>query len=215
MKRVLNIGLSNGMENGLFQLGKLLISSLISTFGTVYIAAYSVTFTICGIGWTIVSSLGTLLLTVVGQCMGAGEKEQAVMYTKKIIRISSILIYLLFGTIFLLRNQLVRVYSFTPETLETCAYFVGVAAACTMLCPYAYAFQPVYSFRAAGDIKYAVLMAVSTMFIFRVGLGYLLGGWLGIGLLGVWIGMWADWTCRSILNFVRLRNGKWLTKKVI
>jgi len=215
MKRVLNIGVANGMENGLFQVGKLLVSSLISTFGTVYIAAHSVAFTVCGLGWAIPGALGTLLLTVVGQCMGAGEKEQAVMYTKKIMKIGNILIYAVFGLIFLLRGLLVRIFSFAPETLDVCAYFVGVAAGATMLSPYVYSFLPVSSFRAAGDTKYAVTMAVSTMFIFRVGLGYLLGGFFGMGLIGIWIAMWADWTCRSVLNFVRLRNGKWLTKKVI
>lgn len=97
MRRVLRIGLTNGMESSLFHVGKILVSSLVSSFGTVYIAANSVSFTINNIGWTIVGSFGTVLLTVVGQCVGADEPEQAKYYVKKLLVIASISMVFLFG----------------------------------------------------------------------------------------------------------------------
>ena len=215
MRRVTNIGMANGLENSLFQLGKILVSSLISTFGTIAIAANSVANTVLSIGWNTIGSFGTTLLTVVGQCMGAGEYEQAKMYTKKIANFGLIAVFVLFGSIFLLRNQIVGMFSFGPEALAESAKFVGIGALLTIGSVYAWSFMPMHSFRAAGDTRYALVLSVSSMFTFRVALSYLLGSYFKMGLLGVWLGMWADWICRAILNIIRYRSGKWLTKKVI
>ena len=215
MRRVLNIGASNGLESGLFQCGKILVASLVSSFGTIAIAANSVASTLCNIGWTTVCSFGTVLLTVVGQCMGAGEPEQAKMYTKKMTNFCHILVFVLFGSVFLFRNQLVTMFSFGAEALEYSAYITGFGAILTIFSIYAYSFVPTSAFRAAGDIRFTVILAVASMFTFRVGLSYLLGGVFKMGLAGVWIGMWADWVCRSLFNFIRFRSEKWLSKKVI
>jgi Na+-driven multidrug efflux pump len=171
--------------------------------------------TLCNIGWTIVGSLGTVLLTVVGQCIGAGEQEQARRYARKILVLGHILVFALFGTVFLLRHQLVRLFDFGPEALELAAYYTGAGALLTMCALYGSAFLPVAAFRSAGDVRYAVIMAVSTMFIFRVGLSYLLNSVTELGLMCVWLGMYADWLCRTVLNTLRFRSGKWLHKKLI
>lgn len=215
MGRVMKIGTANGLESGLFQVGKLLVASLISSFGTLAIAANSVANTLCNIGWTIVGSFGTVLLTVVGQCIGANEQEQARYYTKKILILGHILVFTLFGSVFLLRHQLVRMFDFGPEALELAAYYTGAGAFLTMCAFYGSAFLPVAAFRSAGDVRYAVVMAVSTMFIFRVGLSYLLNAVTDLGLMCVWLGMFADWCCRTVLNTIRFRSGKWLHKKLI
>ena len=215
MRRVLKVGTANGLESGLFQVGKLLVASLVSSFGTISIAAYSVASTLGNIGWTTVGSLGTVLLTVVGQCIGADKPEQAKYYAKRFIVLGHILVVVLFGSVFLLRHQLVRLFSFGPEALELSAYYTGAVALFTIGAFYGSAFLPVAAFRSAGDVRYAVVMAVSTMFVFRVGLSYLLNAVTDLGLMCVWLGMYADWTCRTILNTFRFRNGKWLTKKLI
>lgn len=215
MRRVMKVGFANGLENGLFQMGKLLVARLISTFGTVYIAANYVASTLCNIGWTIAGSLGTVLLTVVGQCIGAGETGQAKAYTKKFLWLSHGMVIVLFGLVFLLRNQLVLLFDFGPEALEVCAYYTGVAALLTICAFYGSAFLPVAAFRSAGDVRYAVVLAVGSMFTFRVGLSFLLSYLFELGLLSVWIGMWADWTFRSIVNTIHFRRGKWLTKRLI
>ena len=215
MGRVLKVGFANGLESGLFQVGKLLVASLISSFGTLAIAANSVANTLCNIGWTIVGSLGTVLLTVIGQCIGAGEKEQARYYARKLLILGHILVFTLFGSVFLLRHQLVRLFDFGPEALEMAAYYTGVGALLTMGSFYGSAFLPVAAFRSAGDVRYAVVMAVSTMFIFRMGLSYLLNAVTELGLLCVWLGMFSDWVCRTVLNTLRFRSGKWLNKRLI
>lgn len=215
MRRVMVIGSANGLESGLFQVGKILVSSLIASFGTVATAAYSVSFTICSLGWNTVGAIGTVLLTVVGQCMGANEQEQAKQYTRKLTGFALLLVLILFGSIFLLRNQLVQLFSFGEEALTASAYYTGMGAICTIAALYAWSFVPVNAFRAAGDSRYAVILAIGSMFTFRVGLSYVLGAGFNLGLTAVWIGMWADWFCRSMFNLVHFKRGKWLTKKVI
>ena len=215
MGRVLRVGVANGLESGLFQVGKLLVASLVSSFGTIAIAANSVANTLCNIGWTIVGSIGTVLLTVVGQCVGAGETEQARAYTKKLLKLGHLLVFGLFGSVFLLRNQLVSLFNFGDEAREAAAYYTGIGAALTIFALYGNAFLPVSAFRAAGDVRYTVVMAVSTMFLFRVALSYLLNAVTDWALLCVWLGMFTDWVCRGILNTVHFRKGTWLQKKLI
>lgn len=216
MRRVLQVGLTNGLENGMFHIGKVLISSLISSFSTVAIAAYSVSSTLNNIGWTIVGAFGTVLLTVVGQCVGAKEYEQARMYTKKMLGIATICMFLIFGSVFLLRNQLVMLFDFAPETLEACAYYTGVSALFSLVSIYSLSFVPTSAFRAAGDLRYAVTLSISSMFAFRVFLCYILNAiFPQLGLMCVYIGMGVDWLFRSVLNFIHFCRGKWLHKQLI
>jgi len=215
MRRVLRVGLANGVENALFQMGRVLIASLVSGFGTIAIASYSVSTTLCNIGWAIICSFGTVLLTVVGQCIGADEKEQAKRYTRNITLFALALNFVIFGLIFLCRGQLVQMFSFGPEALESAAYHTGLCAIAGICSCYAFSFVPTSAFRAAGDTRFAMVLAVASMFVFRILSSYLLCYFFDIGLIGVWIGTWADWTCRSIFNALRYRSGKWLNKKVI
>ncbi len=215
LKNVCIIGGGNGLEGGLFQVGKILVASLVSSFGTIAIAANSVASSITNIGWTTVGAFSTALLPVVGQCMGAGKPEQAKLYSKKMFRAASYAVIIIFGSIFLLRNQLVLMFNFEEEALREAAYFTGVSSLFTILSIYSYSFVPMATFRASGDTKYAVTLAITTMFAFRVGLSYLLNALFDMGLMAVWIGMWADWFCRSIINKIHFHRGKWMNKKVI
>lgn len=215
MKRVMQVGCANGLESGLFQLGKLLVSSLISSFGTVIIAANAVANNILNIGWSIVGSLGTVLLTVVGRCIGADQPQQAKAYTKKFLMLGHVFTFVIFGSVFLLRTQLVQMFAFEQSSLDIAAYYTGVAALLTIVAFYGNTFLPVSAFRAAGDIRYAAILSISSMFLFRVGLSYLLNYLFDIGLMCVWLGMFADWAVRSFLNTLRFRSGKWLQKKLI
>ena len=216
MRRVLKVGLTQGLENFSFQLGKLLIASLVSTFGTIAIAANSVSFTINDISWTVMNAYSTVILTVVGQCMGAGEKEQAKGYVVKLVKAGLVTMLILSSTIFALRHQLVRIFDFAPETLEVCAYHTAVRAIVTVCALYPCAFGPMAAFRAAGDIKYAVNVSMIAMFVCRVALCFALNAiFPNLGLMCIHIGMWADWGFRSVMNAIRFRSGKWLQKKLI
>lgn len=216
MRRVLRIGLTNGMESSLFHIGKILISSLVSSFGTIFIAANSVSFTINNIGWTIVGGFGSVLLTVVGQCIGAGEPEQAKYYAKKLLLVATAVSVVLFSTVFGLRHYLVRLFDFGPEALEVSAYYTGVSALFSIIALYSFSFIPMSAFRAAGDIRYAVTLSITSMFVFRVASCYLFNALFpSLGLMCVYVGMGLDWAFRSVMNIFRYRSGKWLHKKVI
>ena len=216
MRRVLRLGITQGLENGMFHIGKILIASLVSSFGTVAIAANSVSSTVNNIGWTIVGSFGTVLLTVVGQCIGAGEPEQAKTYFRKMLTAATVASFVLFGTVFLLRDTLVRLFDFGPETLEICAYYTGASALFSLVAFYSFSFVPVNAFRAAGDIRYAMTLSITSMFAFRVALCYVLNAiFPSMGLMCVYVGMFVDWGFRSVMNVCRFRSGKWLHKRVI
>ena len=215
MRRVLRIGAVNGMDNSLFYVGKILITSLLSTFGTVAIAANSVANTINNIGWTIVGSFGFVLLPVVGQCVGAAQPEQAKQYVKKLLSAATVIMLTLFTTVFLLRNQLVRIFDFSEEALAASAYYTGVMALSSIFSLYSFAFVPVHEFRAAGDIRYPSILSLSSMFAFRVGLSYVLYWiWPDMGLMCVCIAQWADWLFRAVMNLFHYRSGKWLKKSL-
>ncbi|MBR5543191.1 MAG: MATE family efflux transporter [Oscillospiraceae bacterium] len=215
LKKIAVIGGTTGIESALFQIGKVLISSLMATFGTIAIAGYSVSYSINNIAWSMLGAFTTSLIPIVGQAMGAGRIDEAKMYTKKMTTAATVTMVILFGTIFLLRNQLVMMFDFEPDALREAAYYTGVAAVLSILSFYSWSFLPVGAFRAAGDVRYGLVVAILTMFIFRVGGAFLLSGYFKMGVVGIYLGMWADWFARAVMNFFRYRSGKWLTKKVI
>lgn len=215
IKRLTGVGITNSLQNSLFQLGKLVIASLVTSFGTVAIAANSVANYILNIGWILSSAFGTVLLTVVGHCIGAGEVGQAKHYTKKLLIAASVVTYTIFTSVFLLREHLVLLFDFEQEALAASSYYVGVGALLTMASVYPLAFVPLSAFRAAGDLKYPLFLSVVSMFVFRVGLSYLLALVFHMGLMSVWLGFFADWVCHSVLNAIRLRNGKWIHARLI
>lgn len=215
MRRVLRVGMSNGFENGLFYIGRLLVSSLVASLGTVYIAAYSLSNTISSFGWSIISAFTTTAMTVVGMCIGADEKQQAKQNARKLLIGSTVTMVLLFTLILIFRRQVVGFYKLAPEELDVAAYYTGVIAVLTLVTCYSMSFTPVGIFRAAGDIRYPIILASTTMVLFRVGLSYVLCLGFHMGLLGIYLGMAADWLCRTVLNTVRFCQGKWLDKKLI
>ena len=215
IKKIAVIGGTSGIASALFYIGKLLISTLTATFPTIEITAFSVSNSICNFAWTGLDSFSTALIPIVGQCMGAGKPDQARFYAKRMTNASTVAMVILFGLVFLLRSKLVLLFDLKPETLALAATNVGRGAFFSIFSIYSWAFTPICAFRSAGDVKYGLYVSAITMFVFRVGLAFLLGSYFKMGLLGLWIGMWADWFVRAVLNFFHFRQGKWLTKKVI
>lgn len=215
MKRIFSVGITASVQSSLSQFGKLLVSRLLATLGTVAIAAYSSAFSFLNFGWNFVSAFGIVASTVVGQCIGAGEQGQAKQNTNKLLTACNITILIVFGLLFLSRNYVVRLYAFDEQTLKLSAYCVGIGAIFTVLSLYAYATIPATAFRAAGDLYFPLLITIASMFVFRVGLSYLLVKVFHMGLISIWIGMFVDWACHSVFNIFRMRNGKWLQKKLI
>ena len=215
LKQIFIIGGTNGIETSLFYIGKLVLSSLIASFGTIATAAYAVSFNIFNVAANTICSLGTALLTIVGQCIGADEKEQARYYTKKLTNVAFVLVMLFYGLIFIFRNQLVLLFGFGEEALREAAYFTGFSALVSIFSIYSYSFVPMNAFRAAGDVKFPLIVSLSSMFVFRIGLAFILAKGFGLKLESVWLGMGADWLFRAILNMIHIKRGAWLNKKVV
>lgn len=213
IRRILYIGIPTGLENGIFQLGKLIVLSLISSFGTASIMANSVGSMICQ--FMILPGVATSLaiVTVVGQCIGAGEVKQARYYTNRLILLSTIMMAVVSAGIVLLRPFLLGLYNMSPEAYKIANTLIIWHFIAGLIWPLS--FNLPNALRAAGDVKYTMVIGMLSMWIFRVGSSYLLGGMLGYGVYGVWLAMFLDWFVRVICLLIRYHGDKWHQKKLV
>ena len=188
LKKVLQVGIPYGVENGLFQLGRVLVLSLVSTFGTMAIAANSVGYAI-GIFSVLPGFAINLGLTaVISRCVGANDYEQAKYYNKKclvIVIISHIVINLL---IFAGLPLILGIYNLSAQTAAMTTEMViwhGIFA--IIIWPISFTLPS--TFRGAGDSKSVMYISLAVMFICRIGLSYVIADWMGIGVFGTWIAM--------------------------
>lgn len=212
--KILKIGIPSGIENGMFQIGKLLVSSLTATFGTAAIAANAVANSIAGFANIPGIAIGLAMVTVIGRCIGAGEKEQAKHYSIRLLGLAYA--GMIFADILLLvgAGPLVSCFALSKEAYTIAVELLTTFAVCAALIwPLSFALPNVL--RAAGDAKYTMEVSVFSMWVFRVASSYFFAGTLGFGVLGVWIGMYVDWVFRAILFIIRYRRGKWLEKRVV
>ena len=211
---ILAVGIPSGIENGMFQFGKLAIQSTVSTLGTTAIAAQAMTIILENLNGIAAIGIGIGLMTVVGQCIGAGEKEQAKYYIVKLSIIAEIIVISCCLFILLLTRPVTMIAGMEPASAELCFSMMKVI---TVVKPIVWvlAFVPGYGLRAAGDVKFSMLVSTCTMWIFRVSLCIYLCRVQGFGPIAVWIGMFADWTVRAFIFSLRFRSGKWLKHHVV
>lgn len=208
VKKILYIGIPSGVENGIFQLGRVLVVSIISGFGTVQIAANGVANNLDSVGVLIGGAINLAMITVIGQCVGAGDEKQIRIYTKKLLLIAYIPTIILNLVLFLNLGWILDLYGLSPETtnLARTLIFIHNGCAC-LLWPLSFTFPNML--RACNDVQYTMVVSIASMFIFRIGFSYLIGARLGYGAVGVWIAMVLDWICRVICFLLRYRSGKW------
>ena len=211
---ILKIGIPSGVENSMFQFGKLAIQSTVSTMGTVAIAAQAMTNILENLNGVAAIGIGIGLMTVVGECMGAGRKDEAVYYVKKLSVIAEVIIIICCGAIFLLTKPITTLGGMEPESASLCFHMITWI---TIVKPIVWtaAFIPAYGLRAAGDVKFSMIISCLTMWLCRVSLCIFLSRHFGMGPMAVWIGMFSDWTLRGIFFGIRFHSRKWLEKKVI
>lgn len=214
VRRILHIAIPNGVENGLFQLGRVLVVSIISRFGTAQIAANAVANNLDSMGCIAGQAMNLAMITVVGQCMGAGEKEQAVWYTKKLWKFTYKITAAVNGIILLSLPLLLNIYSLSPQAWHYAFILVCIHNGCAILL-WPTSFTMPNALRASGDVKFTMVVSVSSMFIFRIGFSVVLGIYFGLGAIGVWIAMVLDWICRVCFYVWRFCSKKWLNFKVI
>ena len=209
MAKILRIGIPNGLENSFFQLGRVVLVSLISTFGTAQTAANAVANNIDNFGVIPGQALGLALITVVGQCVGAQEWEQVRFYTKKLVKFTYLCTWGLNAVLLLGLPLILSLYSLTPETHWYAAVLIWIHNGCAMLF-WPLAFTMPNALRAAGDVRVPMAVSIVSMVTVRVGGSYLLGLHFGLGAIGVWIAMVGDWIVRVICFVLRARKKLWL-----
>ena len=212
--RILKIGVPSGVENGMFQVGKLLVSSLTATFGTAAIAANAVASNVAGFANIPGNAMGLAMVTVIGRCIGAGEKEQAKHYSKKLLWLAYLGIWFANVVMVLFVHPIVSLFSLSAEATAIAKQLLTTFAICAS-CIWPLSFTLPNTLRAAGDAKYTMGVSVFSMWVFRVFSSYFFAGTMGLGVLGVWIGMYVDWLFRTILFVIRYLRGKWLNKRVV
>lgn len=214
IKKILYIGIPNGLENSLFQLGKILLLSLISTLGTYAIAANAVCNTLASFNVLPGQAINLALLSVASLCVGAGDYEQARYYTKKLMRISTVFTAALSAILILFAPAIMKIYQLSPETTEMAVSAIRWHA---MIAVFIWmpSFTLPNTLRAAGDVVWTMMIAIASMWIFRIGCAYLITRYTNLGLLGVWMAMTVDWLFRAICYEMRYRGHKWeIMKKV-
>lgn len=207
--KIMAIGVPAGIENGMFQFGKLAIQSTVSTMGTIAISAQAMTDIFELVNGIFSNSVGIGLMTVVGQCIGARRKEEAKYYIVKLMSIAWIGVLASCLLVLALTKPITYLSGMEPEAAKMCFELV---AAMTLIKPLVWvgAFGLPYGLRAAGDVKFSMIVSVSTMWGCRVALCIFLVKEFHLGLTAVWVGIFADWIVRAVVFSVRFVSGKWL-----
>ena len=186
IKRILALGVPSGVENSMFQLGKLAIQSTVSTLGTAAIAAQAMTNILENLNGIAAIGVGVGLMTIVGQCLGAGRQDEAVYYIKKLCVIAEVIIIISCLGVFALTKPITILGGMEKVSADMCFHMVMWI---TIVKPIAWtmAFIPGYGLRAAGDVKFSMITSCCTMWACRFCLCVFLIRKLGFGPMGVWI----------------------------
>lgn len=210
---IMAIGVPAGIENGMFQFGKLAIQSTVSTMGTIAISAQAMTDMLELVNGIFSNSVGIGLMTVVGQCIGAHRTEEAKYYIVKLMGVAWIGVLVSCLLVFAITKPVTWLSGMEPEAAGMCFEMV---AAMTVVKPFVWvgAFGLPYGFRAAGDAKFSMIVSVASMWGCRVALCIFLVKAFHFGLMAVWIGIFVDWIVRAVIFSVHFLSGKWLRAKV-
>ena len=211
LKKILHIGIPYSMENSMFQLGKILVMSLVSSFGTVSIAANAVANSVAAFAILGGMAIGLALSAVVAQCVGANDYEQVRYYTRKLMKYSYAALIGMNLLIILILPFIIRIYNLSPETGQLARQIITYHAVFAMMI-WPLSFTLPNTLRAANDVAYCMWVSIASMWIFRIAFSYVLGQYLGLGLLGVWMAMTTDWLVRSIFFAVRYKGHRWEPK---
>ncbi len=214
MKQILRIAVPNGLENGVFQLVKVALSSIVALFGTYQIAANGVAQSIWSLAALMGVAMGPVFITVIGQCMGNRDTEGADYYFRKLTKITLLLSTAWNLLVFLLTPLFLKLYALEPGTKQLVVWLVLIH---NVFNAAAYPFSGALSngLRAAGDVKFTMYVSVASTIAVRLLLSYLLGIVFDMGVIGIAIAMVCDWVIRAVVFILRQKSGKWKGFQVI
>lgn len=208
LRKILYIGIPNGLENSMFQLGKIAVLSLVSGLGTASLAANAVGNNIANFAILPGMSFGFALLTVCAQCVGAGDFEQVKYYTKHMMRVEYLCLIASNLIVILALPFILSVYNLSDEAAQYANDIILYHAACVVTI-WPLSFTLPNTLRAAADVKITMVLSIISMWVFRFGFSYLLAIEFHMGIFGVWVAMTIDWLVRGIFFVCRYRSGRW------
>lgn len=213
LKKIAYIGIPNGLENGMFQLGKIMVLSMITGFGTAAIAANAVSNIIATFQVLPGMSVGMAVITVCSRCVGAGDYEAARYYTRKILKLVHILIIVFSVTTLVALPGIMHLYNLSDDAMTFTKQIIWYHGICCMLI-WPEAFTLPNTLRAASDVKFCMILSIISMWVFRIAFSYIIAVRMGMGVLGVWIAMTVDWAVRAVLFIIRYRGKRWQHKSI-
>ena len=208
LKKILYIGIPNGLENSMFQLGKIAVLSLVSGLGTASLAANAVGNNIANFAILPGMSFGFALLTVCAQCVGAGDFEQVKYYTKHMMRVEYLCLIASNLIVILALPFILSVYNLSDEAARYANDIILYHAACVVTI-WPLSFTLPNTLRAAADVKVTMVLSIISMWVFRFGFSYLLAIEFHMGIFGVLVAMTIDWLVRGIFFVCRYKSGRW------
>jgi putative MATE family efflux protein len=214
LRSILNVGVPSGLESSMFQLGRLLTQRIFPTFGTTAIAANAIASVINSFSFMPGMACGMALLTVVGQCVGAGDYAEAKKQCAKLMKLAYLIMFIMSGIVLLFMEQLVSLFNLSPEAGELAKSFLRIHCI-SMMIGWPISFALPNALRAAGDARFCMIAATISMWTVRVSLAYLLIYTTSIGPVSVWLAMGGDFLVRGSCYTWRWLSGRWQTKKVI
>lgn len=206
--RILRIGIPNGLENSMFQFGKILVAGLVAGFGKASITANAVGNNVASFNCIPGSAIGLAMITVVGQCVGAGDLEQAKKYTWRLLRYAIVSMVALNVCMLIFMPQIVGLFHLRQETYDLAMKLLIYHCICCILI-WPFSFTLPNALRAANDVKFTMVTSVVSMWVCRVVLSFVLAKELGMGVFGVWVAMTLDWVVRTIFFVGRMVTGGW------
>jgi len=212
--KILKIGIPSGVENSMFQIGKLVVVGMVAKLGTSAIAANSVATQIIDFPNLPATSIGIALITIVSQCVGAGRIDEARRQTKRLMKYAYVSDWISKGLLFIFAPQLVSWFSLTDDTAATAvlvlrSFFIAAIVAWPM------SFTLPNALRAAGDARYTMTVSILSMWVCRIAASYFLVFHLHMGIMGVWGGMYVDWYIRAFFYLIRYLGNRWSRHQVI
>jgi putative MATE family efflux protein len=214
IKNILNVGIPSGLENSMFQIGRLLTQRIFTFFGTAAIAGNAVASVVNSFSFMPGMAYGLALITIVGQCVGAGDYDAAKRHTAKIMKLAYITLFVISAAIYIFLEPIIHLFSLSGEAHDLAVSFLRVHCI-SMAIGWGFSFALPNALRAAGDARYVMIAATISMWTVRVSAAYLLTFVFNFGPLGVWLAMGADFMLRGTLYGIRWYRGKWQKQKVI